>query len=355
MKSNKCAQCGLVNFESAQSCKRCNASLDETSTAHAAPAGGQGFSAHASAGGYASSSFGGPDDAGLYYKPSGDVTMVGMFGGLAGGLLVGAVLAFVYTYIIFYVPFIYLNFLCTLGLSAGLGLAVGAIMRWGKVRNPALGAAFASLVALAALYVSWAVWLSVLLTTDEEKLSALSVLQHPLGMWEMIVRLNEVGAWKMYNSAVTGLALWVVWLIEALVILIGVPLMAAGTLSADPFCESCQSWCTMDKGLLLINDAEASELKRRTEAKDFDYFKSVGSKRHDAVKWYRLDLHQCPQCGTTSTLTLHHEQLNVDAKGNANVKSSAVMNMLLLSAGDVNNLRRVSQEVTQFEAQPQYA
>ena len=344
MKSNKCPKCGLVSFASALACKRCNTTLGENNS----PAQDRSFSAGAHGGvNNSSTSFGGVAPSGdLYYKPSGDVTMAGMFGGLAGGLVAGAVLAFAYTYIIYYVPFIYLNFLCTIGFAAALGFTVGFIMRWGKVRNPAYGACFSFLVGAAALYISWAVWLAVLLTTDEEPLSALMIVQHPLLMWETIVRVNEVGAWKMYGSTVSGFALWAVWLIEALVILIGVPAMTWGALVADPFCESCQTWCALEKGLLMIGEAESGELKRRVEAKDFDHFKHVGGKREDALNWHRVDLHQCPHCGKTNALSMYIEKLSTDSKGNTKVESSQIVGLLLLSAGDAQNLRRVSQEVT---------
>ena len=105
----------------------------------------------------------------------------------------------------------------------------------------------------------------------------------------------------------------------------------------------------------MIDEAESGELKRRVEAKDFDYFKSIGGKSDDALNWYRVDLHQCPHCGKTNALSMHQENMSIDAKGNRKQSSREVIGMLLLSAGDANNLRRVSQEVTPAVAQAEAA
>src|SRR5205085_6856631 len=122
----------------------------------------------------------------LYYKPSGKFTLSGVALGLAAGVINGLILAFVYSYLISYIPFVYLNFLFTIGYGLLLGFIVGSMMRWGKVRNAWIGASVALVVALVSLYFSWAVWLSVLFGKGNVNIGALEFARQPGFLWETI-------------------------------------------------------------------------------------------------------------------------------------------------------------------------
>ena len=352
MTNTKCTGCGLVNFATATQCKRCGVALASGGASGSQHSfGGNGNSFHGngnSLSGHIAPSSGAQATAGgLYYKPSGEVTVAGLAAGLLGGLALGVALAFAYSYIISYVPFIYLNFLCTAGYTAALGASVGFLMKWGKMRNTAVCVFSAMAVTLASFYVSWAVWLAVTISGNEFSVSSLTLMQHPLVLWDVILRINETGAWSIGRSKlpVTGVFLWVVWAAEALVILIGSPLMAWSVFTSDPFCESCQTWCEEDKSLVPLNAADDGELKRRVEAKDFEYLVSLGAKAENAALWYRLDLHKCPSCDNTNALSVKVEKLKIDSKGNASTQTSGLVNKLLLSANEASHLRQLSSEL----------
>jgi hypothetical protein len=287
----------------------------------------------------------------LYYKPSGKFTLSGIALGFAGGLINGLVLAFFYSYIISYIPFVYLNFLCTIGYSVLLGFIIGSLMRWGKVRNRWVGVLVAIIVAAVSLYFSWAIWVSVLLGKANINVSALELAQQPGLLWDTISRINEVGAWKIRGLTVSGGFLWFIWIVEAAIILGGTTIAAVGVLSTTPFCESCQSWCHLTKDLMLLGDADSDELKRRMEAKDFDYLKSLGPKKEGQQDWIRVDIYDCTKCGLTNTLSLLREQLTVDKKGKHGKKSVGVMDNLLLSKSDVDRLRQLGQELGKIQIQ----
>jgi phage FluMu protein Com len=359
MTNTKCAKCGLVNFATATECKRCGVALASggaNGISHSFGGNGNSFNSNANSfqgnvnsfsSHVAPSGGGQASTAGLYYQPSGEVTVAGLAAGLLGGLVAGVFLAFLYSYIISYVPFIYLNLLCTIGYAVGLGATVGGLMRGGKMRNPAVCVFSAIAVTLVSFYASWAVWLAVTISGKEFSVSWLTLAQQPLVLWDVILKINETGAWSMGRSKVpvTGIFLWVVWGVEALVILVGSPLMAWSILTSDLFCESCQSWCEEDKSLVSLAIAESAELKRRVEAKDFEYLKSVGAKVEGDAMWYRLDLHKCPSCENTNALSVKLEKLKIDSKGNATTQTSDLMDKLLLSATEVSQLRQVSVEM----------
>jgi hypothetical protein len=338
MNSLKCARCGLVNFATSPNCKRCEEPLDGSGRGAAQTHAPALTPPHGS--------------AGLYYQPSGEVPLVGALGGLLVGLLAGVVLAFAYSYLVYYIPIIYLNFLCTIGYAAGLGLAVGGVMRLGKVRNGAASAGITVVAAFVSYYLSWAVWVSIVVSTGDSSVSALELAGQPLLLWELILKINEHGAWSLFKTEVTGFALWLIWGIEALIILIGTPLMASAQTSSDPFCENCQSWCAREQGVAVVALAESAEFKRRLEAKDFQYLREVGAKGEGDAEWLRVDLHHCPGCGQTNTLSVHKEKLSYDSKGNPSVSASSLLDNLLLNAADIRDLRAAGHDAA---ARPQPA
>ena len=345
MNSITCTKCGLVAFAASASCKRCGTQY--------APAGSSNFT-QTFGGGQTAPGRAQQSPAGPYYKPSGEVTVAGLASGIGGGLVAAVALAFAYAYLITYVPLIYLNILCVIGYAFVLGSVAAALVRWGKMRNPAVGMFIAMFVALVSYYFSWAVWLSIIVSHDEFSISSLTLAQNPPGLWGVLQLVNEQGAWSIghgygssskNNNAVSGVLLWLFWAAEALTVVIGSTLSAWHGLTSDPFCESCQTWCDEEKDVASIQAAGSDELRRRFEAKDFQYLKAVGPKHADDAEWCRLDLHRCPGCGKTNTLSVKRERLRIDGKGKRTVTSKDIFRGLLLTEGEAHQLRQVSSEL----------
>src|ERR1051325_7930890 len=192
MNSKKCAKCGLVNFPPESACDRCRSPLDASPAWSHTYGGGQAASSARPSATYTPNSPGG-----LYYKPSGEVTLSGLGAGLFGGLLVGLVLAFVYAYLIAYIPFVYLNILCTLGYTFALGCVVGWLLKSGKMRNPVVGVFATAVVSLISYYFCWAVWLSAMLGRGDYDVSAFTLASRPFALLNLILRVNEKGAWTI--------------------------------------------------------------------------------------------------------------------------------------------------------------
>lgn len=343
MNSNRCTSCGHLDFATAATCKRCGAALAPgVKNEFTQTFGGQ----SAPGGGYKAA-------GGAYYSESGKVTGAGLAAGIGGGLAAAVALAFAYSYLNFYSPLLILNLIGAAGYAAALGASVAALFRWGKTRNSAVGMFVVTVVALASYYLCWAVWLSVVPGGNTGG-SPWALAADPLGLWEVLRAVNVRGVWAIgghgrsgNREAVSGLLLWLCWGGEALVVLAGAPWMAWQVLTARPFCESCQTWCAEERGVALIRPAESDELRRRFEAKDFLYMKTVGPRAEGDYEWCRLDLHRCPGCGRTNTLSVQLDKVETDRKGKQTIKSKEMLRGLLLSEGDVHQLRRVSAELKQ--------
>jgi hypothetical protein len=353
MNSTKCAKCGLVNFATASECKRCGSALGALAAqggwSHTfgggAGGGQQGWTQPSPGAARAGASV---SADGLYYKPSGEVTVAGLAAGLLGGLVVGLVLTFAYAYLLIYVPFVYAHVLCTVFYALGLGAVVGCLLKAGKMRNHAVGVFTAGAVALLSYYFCWAVWLSAVLARADLDVSVLTLASRPATLLDLILKLNETGAWSVGRKGVpvTGVLLWVVWGAEALTVLVGPTVMASAALTSEPFCESCDEWCYEDKGLVTLADAKRGELRRRLEAKDFEYLKTVGARKEGEWESCRLSLYHCKQCDRTNALTVKHEKTTFDSKGRSKTNSNTFVNQLLLTASEAEDLRRVSRELT---------
>jgi hypothetical protein len=344
MNSITCTKCGLVAFATTAGCKRCGAPY--------APAGAGGFTQ--TFGGQSAQGAGRQASTDVYYRPSGEVTVAGLASGLGGGLFAAVVLGLVYAYLMRYSPLVYLNLLCVIGYALVLGAASGYLLKLGKMRNPAVGMCVALFVTLASYYVSWAVWLSIIVSGDKFSVSPWEMASHPFGLWRVLQVVNEKGAWSIghgyassrNHEAVSGVLLWVYWAAEALTVLVGSMATAWYALTTEPFCESCNVWCAEEKDLVSIGAAEPEELKRRFEAKDFAYLKTVGPKSAGDAEWCRIDLHRCPSCGGLNALSVNRQKLTTDRKGKTTVTSKNVFRGLLLTEADVRDLRQLSSELT---------
>lgn len=332
MNSVRCLKCGLVYFATAAECKRCGTSNAPAAAGPSAPTAGAG--------------------AASYYRLSGEVTVAGLALGLGGGLAAGVALSFAYSYLVRWLPFVYLNVFCAIFYTILVGCGTGCLLKWGKMRNTAVGVFVGIVVAFASYYFSWAVWLSLVASGGEFSVSSFGLAAQPGLLWKVMQAVNEKGAWSIglglrVGGTVSGDALWVVWGIEALMVLVGAPFSTWFTMNMDPFCEACQKWCAEEKDVLSIRPAEAGEMTRRFEAKDFVFLKEVGARREEDAEWFRLDLHRCPGCGMTNTLSVQREKLFVDTKGKARVDSRGLIKQLLLTEADVRHLRLVSSELKQ--------
>lgn len=341
MKSVKCTKCGFVYFATAAECKRCGNSAASSVARESAPAfGGQAR-----------------QDGSVYYKPSGEVTLAGLALGLAAGLVAGAALGLVYSYIICIIPFVYFNFICTIAYAFGLASAVGYPMRAGKMRNPAVSCFVGMAAGLVSYYFSWAVWLSFMASGKGFSVSALELAARPDALWALLLLVNEQGAWgigygRVGGLTVSGIALWVVWAVEALIVLGGAPFGAWLLLTMDPFCEPCQVWCAEENDVISVRPAEPGEIKRRFEAKDFDFLRALGARQDGDAEWFRLDLHRCSHCGETITLRVLQQKVRGHRNGKPDIDSKPVLEKLLLTDNDINDLLSIGSELRRPQPVP---
>ncbi len=247
-----------------------------------------------------------------YYEPSGAVGPLGVIACLAVGPPIAWVLGLIYAYLIFYIPFVYLNFLITVGLGFAMGLVAIGCIRTGHVRSPFAGFGMGLFLGGLALWFQWSRWMAIF---TEHTIDTYSPLL--LGA-SMAVTASE-GAWSILSVTPTGLVLWVIWLVEAGIIL-GIPAVVALGATSDPYCERCKVWLKTSSTIgpfVPLRDPEAFVerlLRRVPHTTDELQMSTLG-----AARYSELGLLNCPECRrfhvmTITTVTITHDENNKEKR-----------------------------------------
>jgi len=207
----------------------------------------------------------------LYYKPSGKIPVKGIFISLIMAFVITVILSIIYIALQWFIPFIYLNFFIAAGLGFGVGGGVFIAIGSGKIRNTKYECVLAVLCGLLAWYCQWALFVSLMSEAEGSmgggmwvrssfNLSGFwSVLTHPKVLFQAMLSLNDVGTFTLKQNTVSGMLLWVVWVIEALII-IGAPILfSLSGRSTSPFSEQNDQWMEerdVEEKLKTVNDPD---------------------------------------------------------------------------------------------------
>ncbi|HEX4959543.1 MAG TPA: TIR domain-containing protein [Thermoanaerobaculia bacterium] len=201
--------------------------------------------------------------ASKYYQPSGRFTTAGVILSLFVSWLMIFVLALGYSYSLLSLPFVQANFVLTLLYGFLSGLAASFALRWCKVRSTGMAALVGLAAGLGAVHLSWAVWvfghLDLFKTTG--LLGLLDLSSSPARLWHLLRSVNETGSWGLWGYKPTGALLWLLWSLEAALI-IGLSSFFAALMldTGDIFCEACDTWCQRLSGVAKLRSCDPAEL-----------------------------------------------------------------------------------------------
>lgn len=271
---------------------------------------------------------------------------------LLGGLVAAAVLAVVYIYAVWYIPIVYANFLLCAGFGLGLGLVLALLGRRGKLRSPRGMAALAVVVGLVALYLQWGVWLMLLFNSETTGTGAdadtttafslpllLDILSQPGAMWAAMLDVNKTGTWSLKGSTPSGLFLGLIWVVEALIILVATYLVATSR-ADEPFSELADEWAdeeTLAHPIGYAHDAAAT--RTALEAGRFDEALTPHREATDLGQFAHLKLHCSPNDPTCAYLSYENVTKSLDKKGKPEQKTEAVVQYLAVSPAVVQALK----------------
>lgn len=289
------------------------------------------------------------------YEQSGKVGFLGLVAGVGTTLVLGPVLGGIYAAAIAYIPFIYVNVLLTLLFGAATGFAITFAMKMGKVRNTWVMVGGAFLGTCFVHYVGWMIWMAVMCFRSDIPVPFFEIV-FPITFLMMVVELSEVGAWSIGSSgtAVTGVFLWIVWGLEALIVFGTSLAVAFFTADSEPFCEECETWCDPhDDVLRLSGQIDGGQIGARLMSSDLGVLSQATRAHPQVLEWNQVDLCRCRSCGKTNTLTLSHVHVTFDKKGNKQVHKRALVNRMLLTPEQADWVSGVASSPGPMEGAPQ--
>ena len=177
----------------------------------------------------------------ITYNESWDIR--GSFLFIIGTFLTALLVGIAYTYASIYVPSIYLAVLLTVWFPLGVIYTAEYLSKILKIQHSGYvkGIVFAAL--FVAFLVSWIVWISY--HTGRGFFPLNSILQHlanPITLWRDMLMLLGRGTRTIDKSnTIQGILLWVLWVIEAGIILWTSRFMS-GKQAKKPFRSSTDDW-----------------------------------------------------------------------------------------------------------------
>lgn len=280
------------------------------------------------------------------YSPSGAVPIIGGLTTIAGSLTAAALVAVVYALIIRWVPFIYLNFLATLGFAFAIGLSVTMLSTMGKIRSPLFVRAIWLLTLLFGYYVYWAatIW-------------ALGGWQLGLAVFDPFAILGfgqllfEEGSWSLRGGDnVTGWFLVAFWVIE-FGILGYVSYLTAIANIDQPFCEMCNEWTETEKGVALYQatgqEAEWDHVRRG----EFHALLQVPLLSASLNEYIRMDVNACPKCPNSNFLCIQQVKITVDKDGDEKSTESPLIANLTLTGEQLAQVRILVEQAADAAAE----
>lgn len=280
------------------------------------------------------------------YAPSGAVPLVGGLLTVGGGLLSAALLAFVYALIIRWIPFIYLNFLATLGFGMGMGIVIAMLASMGKIRSPLFVRFSWLLTVLFGFYVYWGatIW------THGHWQHGLQVF-HPMAIKAFAGILFEEGSWGFRNGGnVTGWFLVAFWLVEFGMVVYFSYITAVANID-QPFCESCNEWTETEKGVALYQATGLEPEWDKIRLGEFQSLLHVPLLSASLGEYVRMDVNACPKCTNSNFLSIQKVKTTVDKEGDESTKETPLIANMTLTGDQLAQVRTLVDQAADAAAE----
>lgn len=276
-----------------------------------------------------------------YYQPAGDLSPGGIITTLGISLLAAIALGVVYGIVAFYNPFVYLSFLGALFLGAGLGIVVNKASIWAKVSNKRIVIGISVIVGLAGLYAAWVGWLFAVVEYERLIISPLEILN-------FIQLASITGVYEIFGATPTGLALYAIWGIEALLITGGTVRNVLGDLNTAPLCDDCGEWTEAEA---IANNIEPvrnpSGMIKSLEARSMSALTDLGRSIEVHKRRTEVIVYQCNDCKGPRYLSVYDVTITYDSDGDAKIKAKAIVENLIINSSEYDELKNWQRKLTE--------
>ncbi len=248
------------------------------------------------------------------------------------GLPLMVTLAAAYSYLVVYLP---IGGWITLVLVGGyawlVGLATSILGKQSHCRSLAAMRLCGLVLGLTALVFAWLWFVQALVNRQAEPGEGVTVIdlaRHPAATWEIITAVNAEGWYSIKKLTPSGIVLWVMWAIEALVV-VGVPLlMAPSRIEHEAYCETCGRW----SGVTETRHLEPTPQVLEQPIAEITPHQLFGLTRlgQPVLPAIRAELLECPVCKTFHGLRYARQRQVFDDKGKSSTTTEPVAGILVL-------------------------
>lgn len=272
----------------------------------------------------------------VYYKPSKKSPPLSFLLSALGTIIAGPIIGAVYALAIFYCPFIYINFLLTLGAGYAIGFIISKAVSIGKMRNPMWAAILGVIGGFFVLYTHWVVW--IFAASEYEFL-----VIFPQDLWEVIVAFGASGIWEIFGVTPSGFLLYSIWLIESLMIIITALLMTLNQAN-QLFCEVCYRWVKGEeqssRRLSFGNDEQfINSTIEAAKSGDVLQLNQLEEEAYEINHYLKLETSSCKTCKRINFMSLSNTTVTFDNEGNPKVESDPIIENMLLNFEEYESLR----------------
>lgn len=200
------------------------------------------------------------------------------------------ILSAIYSYAIHYIPLVFLNVICTIFFGYLTGVIVGISGKIAKIRNSTILTIFGIIFGLFAVYSSWVIWLFELFQRQEWVFNPVTILH-------IMQFLSIEGVWSSGSFTPTGFLLYIIWFVEAAIIVGGCIYASSTYIKNDAFCEKCNAWVNDKYKLFNLNYVcNSTKLKNLLHQGQFSALSDLKIQNPPGDAYTTVELSKCSNC-----------------------------------------------------------
>lgn len=247
------------------------------------------------------------------------------------GLPLLLVTSLVYSYIAVYSPVVgYLTILVLFGYVFVNGLLLGWLARLSRCRSERFVMLAGLGGGLFALYFSWVEFEVALFNRyadGGESVATIDVLLSPAVVWTGASLIAQEGWYSVFGGTPSGIVLWLIWLVEAAIIVFGTMMLTSVAIGREVFCEGCGAWCKTAESRRLQVDREFT--RRPVESIAHDELMALPEQKGKAFPHVVAEVMRCDRCKATTALRFARVTQAVNSDGKKEEKSEDIPGILL--------------------------
>jgi hypothetical protein len=271
-----------------------------------------------------------------YYEESGKIntglTVVAMI--FAAGLI--GLLGYGYSFVTDLNPFIYFNFIGTIGYVFVIVFIIGIVQRIGKIRSYSTGVIVTIILALFGLYAVWTTYIMVVFEKDlnfafTNFFDSIEILSN---------RSYSIGR-RSSSIDLSGGILMTCWVIESVILALGpIVIVAAAGKNDSVYCEDCEKWADdekifLKKSPLRLTKANIEEKILNRKLNELLELETTDGNEGIVGEHYEIKFTSCGSCKKAFYLSVNFVSLTMNSKSEIEKNEELILPFYKLERRDI--------------------